>query len=543
MNKPTRTLLAAALFALVASHAQASDIVPVNFDPAGVGLNDPTAAAPVGGNPGTTVGQQRQIAYQFAADLWGAVLESDVPVYVGASFAPLACTATGGVLGSAGAASVNANFAPGIVPDTWYSAALADSIAGEDLNVGFIDISSRFNANLGTPGCLQASGWYYGLDGNTPAGKINFLNVVMHEIGHGLGFQNFENEAAGTFLNGVPDIYSTFTFDNSTGKRWTQMTVAERQVSALNYGKVVFDGPSVTAGAALLLGPRTAFRVTAPAAIAGDYEYGVAGFGPLVSTSNFTGMVIAGEDDANASGPTTFDGCTAFTNAAAVSGKIALVNRGTCGFTIKVKNAQNAGAIGVIVADNVADNPPPGLGGVDATITIPSIRVTQTAGAAIRAQTGVQVAFVVDPGKLQGADDAGHARLFMPSPVQPGSSGSHYDTALVPNALMEPAITGTLNAALNIDLTPALFQDTGWTLNPGGARIGNCETRVDAVDDGGIIVGANVAAWSGVCATISADKGAYQECMEVKKEEWLASGMLTGRQAGSVMSCAARILK
>ena len=50
--------------------------------------------------------------------------------------------------------------------------------------------------------------------------------------------------------------------------------------------------------------------------------------------------------------------------------KIALIDRGTCGFTIKVKNAQDAGAIAVIVADNIAGSPPAPMGGADATITI-----------------------------------------------------------------------------------------------------------------------------------------------------------------------------
>src|SRR3546814_16460097 len=68
-----------------------------------------------------------------------------------------------------------------------------------------------------------------GLDGNTPAGQVSFLDVVMHEFGHGLGFQNFENEAAGTFLANRQDIYSVFTFDNTAGKYWTQMTRSEER--------------------------------------------------------------------------------------------------------------------------------------------------------------------------------------------------------------------------------------------------------------------------------------------------------------------------
>src|SRR3546814_10660728 len=102
---------------------------------------------------------------------------------------------------------------------------------------GFIDINSQFSSDFD---------FYYGLDGDTPAGQISFLDVVMHEVGHGLGFQNFENEATGAFLADRQDIYSVFTFDNTAGKYWTQMTDLERQASAINYGKAVFDGRTET---------------------------------------------------------------------------------------------------------------------------------------------------------------------------------------------------------------------------------------------------------------------------------------------------------
>src|SRR3546814_2288491 len=70
--------------------------------------------------------EQRRIVAQFAADLWGSVLVSDQPVFVGAQFNPLGPN----VLGSAGATFVFSDFAPGIVADTWYSSALADAISG-----------------------------------------------------------------------------------------------------------------------------------------------------------------------------------------------------------------------------------------------------------------------------------------------------------------------------------------------------------------------------------------------------------------------------
>lgn len=530
MNK--RHLLTAALaLALTASQTMAADVVPVILDGAGEGYYDETPAAPVGGNPGTSIGQQRRIVAQFAADLWGGVLKSDVPVYVGAQFNPLAPN----VLGSAGATYIFSDFANAPVANTWYSSALADAIAGVDL-VDDIDIFSQFSSTFN---------FYYGLDGQTPAGQVNFLDVVMHEFGHGLGFQNFETESTGAFFSGRQDIYSTFTYDNTTGKRWTQMTIAERQASALNYGNVIFDGPSATAGASLVLGPRTGFRVTAPAGIAGDYAYGTASFGAPASPSNFAGNVVLALDAVvPVTSATATDGCSPFDNAAAVAGNIALVDRGSCGFAVKAKNAQNAGASGLIVANNAAANPPPGMGGADPSVVIPSIMVTQANGASFKANLpGVQVSFVIDPTKLQGADDAGRPRLFMPNPVQGGSSGSHYDINLLPNALMEPAINSTLLSALNLDITPNLLRDTGWPINDGNAKINGCDTTIDAVDDAGIIIGANVEATSNLCFASSANKSAYQSCMEVYKDKLVASGLITGKQGGKMMACAAKILK
>lgn len=529
MKTPILALTAAIALALSAT-AMAAEVIPVNFDDPGEGYNDPTPVAPVGGNPGTTRGQQRWIVAQFAADLWGSVLQSDVPIFVGAQFNPLGPN----VLGSAGASFVFDDFAPGIVPNTWYSSALADAIAGVDLNPGFTDIGSQYSSDFT---------FYYGLDGQTPAGQVNFLDVAMHEFGHGLGFQNFENEAAGTFLQGQQDIYSVFTYDNTQAKFWTAMTIPERQASALNYGKVVFTGASAVAGAGLILDDRTAFRATAPASLAGEYEYGTAGFGAPVSPANFTGTVIIATDAADAAGPSTTDGCSPISNAAAVAGKIALMDRGTCGFIVKVKNAQNAGAIGAIIADNAPGTPPPGLGGADPTITIPSIRITLPDGNAFKAaMPGVQVTFVVDPTKLQGADDAGRPRLFMPNPVQGGSSGSHYDTATSPNTLMEPSINATLLSTYNIDITPNLLKDTGWTLNDGTALVGGtCDTGVTVVNDVGIIIGANIQAFDNLCRTdAGGSRAKYMRCMTNHNNELKQLGLIDRNQHVAVRSCVAQ---
>ena len=72
----------------------AATIVIVNNNAAGVGFNDTTPVAPVGGNTGTTLGQQRLIAFQAAASIWGATLDSNVTIVIRSQFTALTCTAT-----------------------------------------------------------------------------------------------------------------------------------------------------------------------------------------------------------------------------------------------------------------------------------------------------------------------------------------------------------------------------------------------------------------------------------------------------------------
>jgi Zn-dependent metalloprotease len=147
-------------------------------------------------------------------------------------------------------------------------------------------------------------------------------------------------------------------------------------------------GEARSAGACSTFSPPVGtLTVNSPAAIAGDYFAQSAAFGPTLTAAGITGDVVAALDAANASGPSTLDGCTALTNAAEVAGKIALINRGTCEFSTKVLNAQLAGAIAVIIANNAATGLP-GMGaGVDApNVTIPSLGVQQSTGTAIRTQ-------------------------------------------------------------------------------------------------------------------------------------------------------------
>src|SRR3954467_6001727 len=104
-------LALAAICGLGAASANAAaTITIVNGDPAGAGFNDPTVAAPIGGNPGTTLGQQRLNAFQAAANKWGATIDSPIPITIRAQWTALSCTATAAVLGSAGAIGIFRDF-------------------------------------------------------------------------------------------------------------------------------------------------------------------------------------------------------------------------------------------------------------------------------------------------------------------------------------------------------------------------------------------------------------------------------------------------
>ncbi len=535
--KMLKAVMATALLA-GAGAASSADFVLVNTDEPGKGFNDATPATPVGGNSGTTVGEQRLIAYGRALQNWGSILKSDVPIVVLGSFSPRSCTATSGVLASAGAWNIEANYPNVPLQNHWYHSALANSIAGTDLYPGAdivdgADIVAFFNSNLGTPGCLEASTWYYGLDNKPGTSQIDFLNVFMHELSHGLGFSNFVNEGSGVVFAGLPDVYMAYTRDNATGKIWDTMTPAEIQAAALRNGQEVWNGGRVTANAPSVLGPLVLFTITSPAGLIGEYEYGTASFGAIPTPANFSGNLVVGLDDGGSG--SINDGCTAFTNAAAVAGKIAVVKRGGgCAFAVKTKNAQNAGAIGVVIGNNVAGGAAFGMGGSDATITIPAISVSTALGDALIAAGSATGGLAGSANKLAGADAQGRVRLYAPPTYEPGSSISHYDTAASPNLLMEPAITSTLAASRNVDLTAALFEDIGWKTELSVAGCGS-GSNAPATLVSGVYLASPVFA----CANNAKNKGAFQSCSTQYFNALKQAGVISDAYKGTFSSCTA----
>jgi len=246
------------LAVLVARGALATTVTIVNLDGGGEGLNDPTVVAPVGGNPATTRGAQRLRALQEAADRWAAALRSGVEIRVGASFdTDLSCTASSATLGVTAMGPPIANFPGAPLADTWYAPALANRIAGTDLNPGADDIRTKFNA-LVDGGCAFARTWYYGLDGNPGPTEVDFVSVALHELAHGLGFSSLVDLDTGQKSAGFDDAFSRHLGDQATGKLFPDMTDAERAAASVDTGNLEWVGAATDAASVTLTQGRDA---------------------------------------------------------------------------------------------------------------------------------------------------------------------------------------------------------------------------------------------------------------------------------------------
>lgn len=470
------TMIAIAVAFAALNAAAAGRIIILNDDKPGVGFNDPTPAAPVGNNPGTTLGQQRLNVFLAAAERWQNLIDVKVDVHVSANFGQILddeekpCDATGGILGHAKPTYWTHSFDGAPQQNVWYPIALANQLAGKDLQAGASDIYTKFNSDLDNATCLGESKWYYGMDRNHGS-DVDLYVVVLHEIAHGLGVSNFG--AAPAFQSNRPSVFDTHVLDLKLGMRWSQMTREQREISMTNIGNLVWDGQHVHGAVRRYLTPPPILTITSPAPIARDYEIGTASFGPKADRAAMGGRIVQAVDAA-ADGSAS-DACSALTNPAAIAGNVAVADRGNCTFAAKARNARAAGALGVIVVDNKDDCSAPAMGlppGDPDDVTIPVISLTRQDGEPIKAQLAQNVTVTgilrVDPSQLAGASPEGYARLYAPCTFRRGSSTVHWDSVANPNLLMEPTINSDL--LHGVDLTVYMLNDIGWAQPPRTGR-------------------------------------------------------------------------
>lgn len=129
-----------------------------------------------------------------ALDIWSEILPSDVPINVIALWQQLGPN----TLGSAFPGTFQRNFSGSQRAFTWYPIALAEKMAGEDLNSPLdYDMVVRFSSDVN---------WYYGETGQPAVGQFDLTTVMLHELCHGLGFVgSLEVDGAqGSYGSGTP---------------------------------------------------------------------------------------------------------------------------------------------------------------------------------------------------------------------------------------------------------------------------------------------------------------------------------------------------
>lgn len=484
-TKRLRTGLAllAALCCCGASQALAEvQITIVNGDDDGEGLNDPTPVTPIGGNTGTTLGQQRLLAVQYAAELWGNELESDVPIVIAVNFEELGCEGNSAVLASAAPTfafdQVTTQWAD---PNTIYASALADRLLGQDAAPGEADIVATFNASIDTE-CNDIFQWYYGLDAQGE--ETDLVQTALHEFAHGLGMIMLVNSGDGSLAvttdEGSVDPLTARAFDRQLGLTMDNMSDAQRLQALSEARQVVFLGEQTRAASAQFLERGTPSLTFDPA---------VPGYSGHISDSNLGtlgGRSLAGPIIV----PENPDGCSAIEGA--TDAFVFMVP--TCNPLDVAELLAEDGALGILLVLGSFDQTPPiplDLPGSFDGAPLPVLTLSLSdAQALVIALNSGEVNAQLDIAQEQprGVGPNGYLLLNASDPIST-SVLSHWDSLARPNLLME-AFEGPAEDVHGLDVTVAALNDLGWAAPCGDGILNDGEICDDGDNNSNTVANA-----------------------------------------------------
>jgi subtilisin family serine protease len=257
-------------------------------------------------------------------------------------------------------------------------------------------VSGTVACDFQTPAVVDGVSIPYGVSGVAPAAYLGNYNVFPGDVvnarsedilnaldaAYSDGF-DVANMSLGGGAHGIQDLL-TVAVDNLDA---ADMVVA---VAAGNSGPGHFTVESPgSAARALSAGASTVPHFVGAPLTVGGSTYGIAAGDFATVTADLTAplsVVLNG-------GGTLSNACTAGDGkpaAGSLTGKIALISRGACTFSEKIRNAQDAGAVATIVVNNVAGDPTAmGLGGIPNEPTIPAYMAALAARTALVADNGL----------------------------------------------------------------------------------------------------------------------------------------------------------
>lgn len=152
-----------------------------------------------------------QVAFQSAVDIWETQVATPTGIIIDASWVDFGSTL---LLGQAGTTCAFHDFPGAIRPSTWFVASLAERMSGTDMTprsdcLSSSEIAASFNST---------ANWYFGTDGVPASGKVDFVSIVLHELGHGLGFIGAADVSSGIGTvgdQGLPYIYDANVVDSA----------------------------------------------------------------------------------------------------------------------------------------------------------------------------------------------------------------------------------------------------------------------------------------------------------------------------------------
>ncbi len=205
--------------------------------------------------------------------------------------------------------------------------------------------ASKNNEPNGGPGLLFDFPYSTTLEAdlqiNPAVVNLFYNNNMMHDFGFKYGF----NEIAGNFQS---KNYSNLGAGNDNVRAEAQdgFKASQPTLNNANFATPADGGAGRMQMFAWNTTGNRAVKVNNPVEIEGEYDNGTADYGSPLTANPVTGVLEVVED--NTSNPTW--GCSTLKNTT-LTGKIALVDRGSCNFSVKTYNAQLKGAIAVIICN------------------------------------------------------------------------------------------------------------------------------------------------------------------------------------------------